>query len=154
MKFSGPLLAAMVLSFALSADPAPDLSRVLLTNRVVPPAREGRDAIVIPCCYVPSDGNSYLEMQVHPDPVMAPRVRIVSAAYAYLAGVADSAAVAGTHLRAGAASGVGLWADAYNNASTDTAIYARGRGIATGDWGLNSVTAPMCQRGGGREYYD
>jgi hypothetical protein len=50
---------------------------------------------VTPLTYMPWDGNCYLEMQVHPDPVMAPRVRIVSAAYSYFAAVAETALTAG-----------------------------------------------------------
>jgi hypothetical protein len=46
---------------------------------------------VTPLTYMPWDGNCYLEMQVHPDPVMTPRVRIVSAAYAYVTRKADTA---------------------------------------------------------------
>jgi hypothetical protein len=41
--------------------------------------------------YIPSDGNCYLEMQVNPNPPMTPRIRIVSAAYAYVSRKADSA---------------------------------------------------------------
>jgi hypothetical protein len=41
--------------------------------------------------YIPSDGNCYLEMQVNPNPAMTPRIRIVSAAYSYMARKADSA---------------------------------------------------------------
>ncbi len=46
---------------------------------------------VTPIDYLPQDGNCWLEMQVHPDPAMAPRIRIASAAYAYMAGVANTA---------------------------------------------------------------
>ncbi len=46
---------------------------------------------VTPIDYLPQDGNCWLEMQVHPDPVMTPRIRIASAAYAYMAGVANTA---------------------------------------------------------------
>jgi len=46
---------------------------------------------VTPNSYLPWDGNCWLEMQVHPDPAMSPRVRIASAAYAYLAARADTA---------------------------------------------------------------
>ncbi|MEO0078658.1 MAG: hypothetical protein ABIK86_06650 [candidate division WOR-3 bacterium] len=41
--------------------------------------------------YLPQDGNCWLEMQVHPDPAMTPRVRLVSTAYAYMADVANRA---------------------------------------------------------------
>jgi hypothetical protein len=50
---------------------------------------------VTPLTYMPWDGNCYLEMQEHPDPVMTPRVRIVSAAYSYMAAVAETALTAG-----------------------------------------------------------
>ena len=40
---------------------------------------------------IPSDGNCYLEMQVNPNSPMAPRIRLVSSAYSYLAKKADSA---------------------------------------------------------------
>lgn len=50
---------------------------------------------VTPMTYVPWDGNCWLEMQVHPDPVMTPRVRIVSAAYSYFSAVAETAMAAG-----------------------------------------------------------
>jgi hypothetical protein len=46
---------------------------------------------VTPLISLPEDGNCYLEMQVHPDPVMTRRIRIVSAAYAYLTRKADTA---------------------------------------------------------------
>jgi len=46
---------------------------------------------VTPIDYLPQGGDCWLEMQVHPDPVMTPRVRIVSAAYAYMADVANKA---------------------------------------------------------------
>ncbi|MEO0099960.1 MAG: hypothetical protein ABIL04_03085 [candidate division WOR-3 bacterium] len=46
---------------------------------------------VNPITSLPLDGNLYLEMQVNPNPPMTPRVRIVSAAYSYLARRADSA---------------------------------------------------------------
>jgi len=46
---------------------------------------------VTPLDYIPEDGNCWLEMQVHPDPVMTPRIRIASAAYAYLTHKADTA---------------------------------------------------------------
>ncbi len=41
--------------------------------------------------YLPQDGNCWLEMQVHPDPALTPRVRLVSTAYAYMADVANRA---------------------------------------------------------------
>lgn len=46
---------------------------------------------------LPSDGGCYLEMTVRPQPPLAPRTRIVSAAYAYVARRADTAnfAIAG-----------------------------------------------------------
>jgi len=50
---------------------------------------------VTPNPYLPWDGNCWLEMQVHPDPAMTPRVRIVSAAYAYFSAVAETAMAAG-----------------------------------------------------------
>jgi hypothetical protein len=50
---------------------------------------------VTPMTYVPWDGNCWLEMQVHPDPVMTPRVRIVSAAYSFFSAVAETAMAAG-----------------------------------------------------------
>jgi len=40
---------------------------------------------------MPSDGNCYLEMQVNPNPAMTPRIRMASAAYAFLAKKADTA---------------------------------------------------------------
>jgi hypothetical protein len=46
---------------------------------------------VNPIPYVSQDGNSWLEMQVHPDPAMTPRIRMVSVAYAYVADVANMA---------------------------------------------------------------
>jgi hypothetical protein len=46
---------------------------------------------VTPISYVPQGGSCWLEMQVHPDPVMTPRTRLVSSPYAYLAGTATSA---------------------------------------------------------------
>jgi hypothetical protein len=46
---------------------------------------------VTPISYIPQDGNCWLEMQVHPDPVMTPRVRLVSSPYAYMAGIANRA---------------------------------------------------------------
>jgi hypothetical protein len=52
-----------------------------------------------PIASVPDAGNLYLEMQVNPNPAMTPRVRIVSAAYAYkadTAGYAGAAAPSGT----------------------------------------------------------
>jgi hypothetical protein len=51
---------------------------------------------VTPNEYLPWNGNCFLEMQVHPDPAMTPRVRLVSAAYSYLSAVADSAVKAGS----------------------------------------------------------
>lgn len=50
---------------------------------------------VTPMTYVPWDGNCWLEMQVHPDPAMTPRVRIVSAGYSYFSAVAETAMAAG-----------------------------------------------------------
>ncbi len=46
---------------------------------------------ITPIPYIPIDGNCYLEMQVNPNPAMAPRIRIVSSGYSYLAKRADSA---------------------------------------------------------------
>jgi hypothetical protein len=46
---------------------------------------------VTPLDYLPQEGGSWLEMRVHPDPAMTPRIRIASAAYAYMADVANSA---------------------------------------------------------------
>ena len=46
---------------------------------------------VTPIPYLPPDGNCWLEMQVHPDPAMTPRIRIASSAYAYMADVANTA---------------------------------------------------------------
>ena len=46
---------------------------------------------VTPIPYLPPDGNCWLEMQVHPDPAMTPRIRIASAAYAFMADVANTA---------------------------------------------------------------
>jgi hypothetical protein len=40
---------------------------------------------------IPQSGNCYLEMQVNPNSAMAPRIRITSSAYAYLAKKADTA---------------------------------------------------------------
>ncbi len=45
----------------------------------------------IPIANIPADGNCYLEMQVNPNPAMAPRIRIVSAAYSFLSKKADTA---------------------------------------------------------------
>jgi hypothetical protein len=46
---------------------------------------------VTPIDYLPQEGSCWLEMQVHPDPAMTPRIRIASAAYAFMADVANSA---------------------------------------------------------------
>jgi hypothetical protein len=46
---------------------------------------------VTPLAQVPADGYCFLEMQVNPNPALVPRVRIVSAAYAFLARHADTA---------------------------------------------------------------
>lgn len=46
---------------------------------------------VTPLDYLPQEGSCWLQMQVHPDPAMTPRIRIASAAYAYMADVANSA---------------------------------------------------------------
>jgi hypothetical protein len=46
---------------------------------------------VTPIDYLPQEGSCWLEMQVHPDPAMAPRLRIASSAYAYMADVANTA---------------------------------------------------------------
>jgi len=46
---------------------------------------------VTPISYIPEYGNCWLEMQVHPDPAMTPRIRLVSAAYSYFAGSAARA---------------------------------------------------------------
>jgi hypothetical protein len=46
---------------------------------------------VTPLDYLPQEGSCWLEMQVHPDPAMTPRIRIASAAYAYMADVANTA---------------------------------------------------------------
>ncbi|MBM3323963.1 hypothetical protein FJY69_10870, partial [candidate division WOR-3 bacterium] len=55
-----------------------------------------------PIPYAPDAGNLYLEMQVNPNPAMTPRVRIVSAAYAFKA---DSANYASASAPSGAAGG-------------------------------------------------
>jgi len=44
-----------------------------------------------PILDLPTDGICFLAMAVDPDPPMAPRIRVVSAAYAYLAARADTA---------------------------------------------------------------
>jgi hypothetical protein len=46
---------------------------------------------VTPIDYLPQEGSCWLEMQVHPDPAMTPRMKIVSSAYAYMADVANTA---------------------------------------------------------------
>jgi hypothetical protein len=46
---------------------------------------------VTPLDYLPQEGSCWLQMQVHPDPAMTPRIRIASAAYAYMADVANTA---------------------------------------------------------------
>jgi len=46
---------------------------------------------VTPMDYIPQEGNCWLEMQVHPASAMTPRMRIASAAYAYMADVANTA---------------------------------------------------------------
>jgi hypothetical protein len=46
---------------------------------------------VTPLDYLPQEGSCWLQMQVHPDPAMTPRIRIASAAYAFMADVANSA---------------------------------------------------------------
>jgi hypothetical protein len=46
---------------------------------------------VTPLDYLPQEGGCWLEMQVHPDPAMTPRIRIASAAYAFVADVANTA---------------------------------------------------------------
>jgi hypothetical protein len=46
---------------------------------------------VTPIGALPEDGRCYLQMQVEPNPPMAPRIKIASAAYAYLARKADTA---------------------------------------------------------------
>ena len=44
-----------------------------------------------PIASFPEDGSAYLEMQIDPNPPMAPRIRIASSAYAFLARKADTA---------------------------------------------------------------
>jgi hypothetical protein len=46
---------------------------------------------VTPLDYLPQEGSCWIEMQVHPDPVMTPRIRIASSAYTYMADVANTA---------------------------------------------------------------
>ena len=57
--------------------------------------RDGRFSCLLgsvtPIPYLPPDGNCWLEMQVHPDQAMTPRIRIASAAYAFMADVANTA---------------------------------------------------------------
>jgi hypothetical protein len=50
---------------------------------------------VSPVPNLPGDGNCWLEMQVDPDPPLSPRIRIVSAAYAYKADTAGFALAGG-----------------------------------------------------------
>jgi hypothetical protein len=60
---------------------------------------------VTPVPYVPEPGNLYLGMKVGSDPEMIPRVRIVSAAYAYLSRKADTADYVASARPSGSAGG-------------------------------------------------
>ncbi|MCL6465253.1 MAG: tail fiber domain-containing protein [candidate division WOR-3 bacterium] len=60
---------------------------------------------ITPIPYIPEAGNLYLEMQVNPYAPLSPRIRLVSAAYAYLARKADSANYAANAQPSGPAGG-------------------------------------------------